>query len=128
MWTANEQAEIRARLESELREIDRSRAGLADGEPRDPAETEEPERPVHSEDLATRQAGEEVALGLLSVEGQLRADILDALARLDRNRYGVCERCGKGVTKERLRAHPSARFCLPCAREGNPPADGRAGW
>ncbi len=118
MWTANELAQVRARLESELNEIERSRTALADGEPRDPDEAEEPERPVQTEDLAARQAGEEVALGVLSVEDQLRAEILDALARLDRNGYGVCERCGKGVTKERLRAHPSARFCLSCAREG----------
>lgn len=117
MWTANELAQVRARLESELAEIERSRAGLADGEPQDPDE-EVPERPVHTEDLAARQAGEEVALGVLEVEGQLRAEILDTLARLDQNRYGVCERCGKGITKERLRAHPSARNCLPCAREG----------
>jgi DnaK suppressor protein len=118
MWTANELAQIRARLESELVVIERSRAGLADGEPGDSDEGEEPERPVHWEDLAARQAGEEVTLGVLSVEGQLRAEILDALTRLDQNRHGVCERCGEGITKERLRAHPSARFCLPCAREG----------
>jgi DnaK suppressor protein len=118
MWTANELAEIRARLESELEGIARSRTEPADGEPRDPDETEEPERPVHAEDMATRQAGEEVVLEVLAVEERLRAEIRDALARLDQNRYGVCERCGKGITKERLRAHPSARFCLSCAREG----------
>jgi RNA polymerase-binding transcription factor DksA len=67
--------------------------------------------------MATRQAGEEVVLEVIAVEGQLRAEIVDALARLDQDRYGVCEGCGRGVTKERLRAHPAARYCLACARE-----------
>ena len=115
MWTANELATIRERLESELSAVERTRAELADVEPREGDGAEEPERLVHMEDLATRQAGEEVVLEVLSVEGQLRADILDALARLDRNRYGVCERCGNGIAKERLRALPSARYCLTCA-------------
>lgn len=118
MWSVNELAELRGRLQSEVMEVERSRTDVADAEPRD-GDDEEPERPVHSDDLATRQAREEVVLGVFSVEEQLRADILDALARLDQNRYGVCERCGKRIAKERLRAFPSARCCLACARQAD---------
>jgi RNA polymerase-binding transcription factor DksA len=46
---------------------------------------------------------------------------VDALARLDQNRNGVCERCGKRIAKERLRALPYARFCVPCARRAESP-------
>lgn len=115
MWSANELAEVRRKLESELRQVERSRTDLTDAETGEDEGAAEPERPAHLEDLATRQAGEEVVLEVLSVEGQLRAEILDALARLDQNRYGVCEGCGKPIAKERLRALPSARCCLPCA-------------
>jgi RNA polymerase-binding transcription factor DksA len=29
--------------------------------------------------------------------------------------YGVCERCGRPIPDERLRARPAARWCVPCS-------------
>lgn len=36
----------------------------------------------------------------------------DAARRLDDGRYGRCERCGKPIADDRLRAVPSTRYCL----------------
>jgi len=45
-----------------------------------------------------------------------RADIDAALARVDAGTYGVCERCGRAIPRERLLARPMARLCVACAR------------
>lgn len=53
----------------------------------------------------------------LSVETTLEKklqEILDALERMEKGAYGVCENCQKEIDLERLRANPSARTCLDC--------------
>ena len=42
-------------------------------------------------------------------------EIDEALARLDRGAYGVCQRCGGPIGDERLLARPVARLCIRCA-------------
>jgi DnaK suppressor protein len=39
----------------------------------------------------------------------------EAIARLDADRYGVCERCGQPIGAERLAARPTATTCIDCA-------------
>lgn len=40
-----------------------------------------------------------------------------ALARMDANKYGSCDECGKAIQKARLRAYPLATKCIECASE-----------
>ncbi len=42
-------------------------------------------------------------------------EINEALERLRRGSYGVCERCGYQIPGERLGAQPAARTCVECA-------------
>ena len=35
-----------------------------------------------------------------------------ALARIDEGTYGICERCGNPIGRERLEARPSATLCI----------------
>src|SRR5215217_9324474 len=42
------------------------------------------------------------------------AEVEAALARLADGSYGTCERCGRPIPPERLRARPSARTCVSC--------------
>ena len=42
--------------------------------------------------------------------------IQDALERLKKGSYGICESCHQTIPKERLRAVPESRYCLPCQR------------
>ena len=46
---------------------------------------------------------------LQSIERALRAVGLGV--------YGICERCGKQISPERLEARPDATMCLSCQRE-----------
>lgn len=39
-----------------------------------------------------------------------------ALARMEAGTWGRCERCEGAIGRDRLRALPETRLCLPCAR------------
>ncbi len=45
---------------------------------------------------------------------KLLQDVSDALAKIEEGKYGVCERCGQEIEKERLLAYPAARECQRC--------------
>ena len=82
------------------------------------------------EELATleaHQAGSppedvttEMASAILSrLEGQEKheMDEIDAAqARLAAGTYGTCEACGRAIPLARLRAMPTARYCVACQR------------
>jgi len=38
-----------------------------------------------------------------------------ALSRIDAGKYGYCERCGRALGHQRLRAVPAARHCIECS-------------
>lgn len=114
MWTENELKHVRDQLSAELQGIQRSRAGLerevAQSHGATPSGSPQP-----WSELSNLHAEEEVATRVLDVESELQTAIADAITRIDQNRYGVCEQCGKRITKERLRAVPHARHCMACA-------------
>lgn len=41
-------------------------------------------------------------------------EIEDALKRIDKKTYGICEMCDEAIAIGRLRAKPFAKFCTPC--------------
>ena len=60
------------------------------------------------EDLRAQGASEAAQLELRDVE--------EALLRIDAGSWGRCLKCGGAIGRDRLRAVPDARFCLPCGR------------
>ena len=44
------------------------------------------------------------------LEKQLK-DVNDALQKISKGKYGICEKSGKNIDKARLKAVPEARFC-----------------
>lgn len=56
------------------------------------------------------EQGENQALAA-SLREQLE-DVERALAKLDDDTYGKCERCGQPISEARLEAMPAARFCI----------------
>lgn len=41
-------------------------------------------------------------------------EIEDAIKRIDKGTYGICEMCDEFISIGRLRAKPFAKFCTPC--------------
>lgn len=54
----------------------------------------------------------ETALNIASSESERLRDVLDALERINKGTYGICEGSGKPIPVKRLEAFPSARYCL----------------
>ena len=66
----------------------------------------------HLGDMATVTFDRELDEGLEEGAQQTLAQIDRAIAKLDDGTYGRCERCGKGIPEERLRARPWAILCI----------------
>ena len=80
---------------------------------------------------ATRPIAPEVSLGRLTrleaiankgvnesilIENQNKLKKLkDALAKIDSNDYGLCEKCLQPISKERLEFLPESTLCIQCA-------------
>jgi DnaK suppressor protein len=53
-------------------------------------------------------------------DAHLMRAIEDALARISRGTFGVCEVCKQPISKARLEAVPWTRVCRDCKEERNP--------
>jgi DnaK suppressor protein len=70
-------------------------------------------------DEARSLAEIETHAGLIErAEARLKA-IDDALSRVERNSYGLCERCGNEIPRDRLRVLPLAAYCIDCKRKSD---------
>lgn len=49
----------------------------------------------------------------ITLEKKLK-DILEALERMEKGTYGICENCNQEISPDRLRANPAARTCIKC--------------
>jgi RNA polymerase-binding protein DksA len=71
--------------------------------------------PLHLADVGSDNYEIENTLGLMDSERRLLMEINDALARIDKGTYGICESGDERIPKERLKAIPWARYCISCA-------------
>lgn len=56
---------------------------------------------------------------LLPIEYSLELKLREvnlALERIKKGKYGICEKCGRRIPIERLKACPEASFCLKCRK------------
>jgi DnaK suppressor protein len=66
----------------------------------------------HMGDMASVTFDRELDQGLEEGAQQTLAQIDRALAKIDDGTFGICERCGKPIAEERLRARPWATLCI----------------
>jgi RNA polymerase-binding transcription factor DksA len=67
---------------------------------------------LHMGDSGTDNFDRDFALSLLSSDQDAIYEIEEALKRIERNTYGVCELTGKSIPKARLEAIPWTRFTV----------------
>ena len=77
-------------------------------------------------DQANADAEAELQIRLLQTDGRLTRAIEEALVRIEKHTYGVCEACGQPISKVRLNAVPWTRHCREC-KEREHSADLRIG-
>jgi RNA polymerase-binding transcription factor DksA len=69
------------------------------------------------EDRATDMEMDDVLHGLGSA-GMIEVEAIHAaLVRIKEGSYGVCKRCGKEISEQRLDIVPHTALCRECARE-----------
>ncbi len=80
----------------------------------------------HMADAGTDAMEREKAFMFASSEGRLLMEINEALRRLYRGEYGLCEMCGNPIGRARLEAMPHARLCVSCKEQEEKANRGKA--
>lgn len=65
-------------------------------------------------DQASQSLDKEILFELSDNERQILRDIDAALRKMEKGTYGFCEHCKKPIEKRRIKALPSARYCMAC--------------
>ena len=66
----------------------------------------------HMADVGTITHDREMDESIQGNTERLLAQVKRALAKMDEGTYGVCDRCGKPIEEDRLRAVPYATLCM----------------
>src|SRR3990167_179116 len=69
---------------------------------------------LHMADMATDNYDREFSLSLADNEQKVLNRIEEALDKIKENTFGLCELCGKKISKVRLKVVPYAELCVPC--------------
>ncbi|HID28489.1 MAG TPA: RNA polymerase-binding protein DksA [Desulfobacterales bacterium] len=65
-------------------------------------------------DRASLEADRNFMLRIRDRERKLILKIRDALDRMDKGTYGICETCGSEISIKRLKARPVTTQCIDC--------------
>ena len=65
-------------------------------------------------DRASLEADRNFMLRIRDRENKLIKKIRKALARIDNETFGICEKCGEDITVKRLKARPVTTHCIDC--------------
>src|SRR5690349_17805268 len=110
----NGQAEVKAewaKYQKHLLELRERLLNQMSGLAKESAE-ELPGYSLHMADSGTDNFDRDFALSLLSSDQDAIYEIEEALKRIEKNTYGVCELTGKAIPKARLDAIPWTRFTV----------------
>lgn len=107
--------EARARLEAELEAVDRQLVDHGvEVEGDENVSVEAHEGFADSAQVTAERSQQITMVEQLRVR---RADIEQALVKIDEGTYGKCESCGKEIPAERLEAVPAATLCVDCKQK-----------
>lgn len=73
----------------------------------------------HPADSATDLFVTEHSWGIKSMLEKKAIELEEAQIRLQEERYGICETCGKQIGEERLVVLPETKTCIVCAKESD---------
>ena len=65
-------------------------------------------------DRASHEADRNFMLRIRDRESKLIKKIKKAIARIENETFGICEKCGEGISKKRLNARPVTTQCIDC--------------
>ncbi len=68
-------------------------------------------------DRATKESDRNFELRIRDRERKLINKIREALERIDKGEFGICEMCGEDISDGRLKARPVTTLCIDCKIE-----------
>ncbi|MFH1563506.1 MAG: TraR/DksA C4-type zinc finger protein [Nitrospirota bacterium] len=71
---------------------------------------------IHMADISADSYERDKNAGLAANINNILYEIDDALYRIQKGDYGLCEDCQKPIVSERLQAVPYARTCIECQK------------
>ncbi|MBI4973249.1 TraR/DksA C4-type zinc finger protein [Candidatus Roizmanbacteria bacterium] len=77
----------------------------------------------HASDNAAVDTDVREQVGHDTVEAEIKdletrhKDLSIALQRIQKGKYGICEKCNKTISLTRMELVPEARFCIDCERK-----------
>ncbi len=95
------------RLETLLADASGTVSGMIDEKPRFPDPT----------DRAAMESDRNFTLRIRDRERKLIGKIREAIERMEKGTYGICESCGEGISVKRLKARPVTTQCIDCKTE-----------
>ena len=104
-------AAARKRLDEIRAELERSIKVLRGEHEQDEWVLDYPQDPADAGANLSESERTEAVLALAKVQ---RAEVLEALRRIELGTYGTCVDCGGGVPEGRLEAKPAASRCVSC--------------
>lgn len=75
------------------------------------------EKSADEQDQASNQREREINESVFGSVNQSQKDVDIALKKIEQGSYGLCEKCGKPIGKDRLEIYPETRFCVLHAPE-----------
>jgi DnaK suppressor protein len=79
-------------------------------------ETEESTLDNHLAETASVTLDREIDYTLEEIDEQVLVAIDDAIMRIEKGTYGICENCSRPIAEERLRAIAWTTLCIDCKR------------
>ena len=79
--------------------------------------------PDHASDNAAVDTDVREQVGHDTVEAQIKdlsireEDIKAALIRINKGKYGICQKCGKAIPQARLKIIPESAYCIDCEKK-----------
>ncbi|HEU4503579.1 MAG TPA: TraR/DksA C4-type zinc finger protein [Nitrospira sp.] len=96
------------------RELEKQRQAILDEVGEGLTKREGPEAFPDVSDQASAEVDQNFSMRIKEREQKLLKKIDEALDRLNKNIYGICERCEEEIPYQRLKARPVTTLCIAC--------------
>lgn len=79
--------------------------------------------PDHASDNAAIDTDVREQMGHAEIESEIeslkrrQALVAQAISKLDKHAFGICEKCLTPIAESRLRIVPEAKYCISCAKK-----------
>ena len=105
---------IRSKYPDIQRALERQRADLLEEVGEALTQPKTPEALPDVSDQASAEEDQRFSMRIMEREQNLLKKVNEALARMRKQTYGICEQCGEDIPYKRLKARPVTTFCIEC--------------